>query len=109
MLTEPTSIRCYLHGVGLPIEPPLLGQAIINLPELQVSLNFNGTCRYGANDRTMVCGAKGTLVSEGPSHSARNNLKSLDPCFAALASAEGTHQGGIGAEDKRLRDCVTRW
>ena len=100
MLTEPTSIRCYLHGVWLPIEPPLLGQAIINLPELQISLNFNGNCRYGANDRTMVCGAKGTLVSEGPSHSARNNLKSLDPCFAALASADSRDPIKVGSVRK---------
>ena len=48
----------------------------------------------------MVCGAKGTLVSEGPSHSARNNLKSLDPCFAALASADSRDPIKVGSVRK---------
>ncbi len=130
------------HSKGQRSVPPLLGQVIIQYPELKVSLDFNGNCLYGGNDRTMVCGTQGTLVSEGPSfmdqrvtlfsekgkaspqlegvwmpdgmagtmgellcsieegreptHSARNNLRSLELCFAALASADSRVPVAIG-------------
>jgi len=134
------------HSKGQRSKPPLLGQVIINFPELKVSLNFNGNCRYGANDRTMISGSRGTLISEGPSlmdqqvvlitekgkaspplegvwmpdgmggamgellcsieedrepsHSARNNLKSLELCFAALASADSGRPIKVGSVRK---------
>lgn len=116
------------------MKPPMLAQATVDYPGAQVRLNFNGHVKYGQEDRTVVCGAFGTLRSFGPSlsqqtlvlhtaegdatvplqgtwftegfqgtmaellcaiedhrepaHSARNNLSSLELCFAALASAD---------------------
>jgi predicted dehydrogenase len=111
-----------------------MAQVIVDYPGAQAVLVFNGNCLQGASDRSVVCGSKGTLISDGPglmvqkvslvteagqalpdleghwfpegmagtmgellcaieenrepSHSARNNLKSLELCFAALASAD---------------------
>ena len=116
------------------MQPPMLAQVAIEFPGAQVGLDFNGLVRHGQEDRTVVCGSRGTLRSFGPSlseqtvvvhapeghgtvpltgtwfangfqgamgellcaieerrepiHGARENLRSLALCFAALASAD---------------------
>ncbi|RKX32442.1 MAG: gfo/Idh/MocA family oxidoreductase [Verrucomicrobia bacterium] len=131
---------------GQRAKPPLLAQVIVDYPGAQAVLVFNGNCLHGASDRSMVCGNKGTLISDGPglmdqtvtlvtesglaspslegqwfpegmggtmgellcaieedrepSHSARNNLKSLELCFAALASADSGKPVRVGAVRK---------
>jgi predicted dehydrogenase len=113
---------------------PLLAHALIDFPGAQASLLFRADTRSGAQDRTVLVGTGGTLISCGPnlneqtlqlstaqgiatptltgrwfddgfdgamsellcaveedrapSNSGRDNLKSLELCFAALASAE---------------------
>ena len=116
-------------------QPPALASAIIDYPDAQVRMSFNGHCALGEEDVTTVVGTKGTLRSRGPglndqpkmevylkegsvevplegswfelgfqgtmgellcaiegnrepNHSARDNLRSLELCFAALKSAE---------------------
>lgn len=115
------------------MRPPLLAQVAIDFAGAQVRMAFNGHVTAGQEDRTVVCGSKGTVRSFGPSlsvqtlelhteagtscfepkgtwfedgfqgamaellcaieegrepvHAARDNLKSLELCFAALASA----------------------
>ncbi|MDP3072567.1 MAG: Gfo/Idh/MocA family oxidoreductase [Opitutaceae bacterium] len=49
------------------MKPPMLGQVMIDYPGAQVRLNFNGHVRHGQEDRTVVCGSRGTLRSVGPS------------------------------------------
>lgn len=49
------------------MKPPMLGQVIVDYPGAQVRLNFNGHVRHGQEDRTVVCGSRGTLRSFGPS------------------------------------------
>ena len=119
---------------GQRMQPPILAHAAIDYEGAQVRLSFNGHVQIGQEDRTVVCGSRGTLRSFGPSlseqtiivhtadgtatpalagtwfthgfqgamgellcaieenrepgHSARNNLRSLALCFAALASAD---------------------
>jgi len=116
------------------IEPPLLGQALIEYESAQATLVFDAETTHGPLDTTVVVGSQGTLSSTGldlkkqtvtlttasgavrprlrgcwfddgfhgtmgellcaieddrePSNSARNNLKSLELCFAAVASSE---------------------
>ncbi len=114
--------------------PPLSGHAIVEYPHLQASIMLRGDAAFGPQDRTVIVGTKGTLVSCGPNindqtvtlytntgvavprlttkwfpdgfdgamsellcaieedrepyHSARDNLRSLSLCFAALQSAD---------------------
>jgi predicted dehydrogenase len=49
------------------MKPPMLAHVAIDYPGAQVRLNFNGHVRHGQEDRTVVCGALGTLRSSGPS------------------------------------------
>lgn len=44
----------------------MLAQAIITFDGGQAALLFDGTARFGAQDRTIVTGSGGTLASEGP-------------------------------------------
>jgi predicted dehydrogenase len=121
------------HVVGQQAKPPLLAQAVIEFDGGQASLFFNGTVSFGQEDRTVVAGTKGTIISRGPSlseqtvtlftadgcaqpklegtwfregfhgtmaellcaieeqrqpvNNARDNLRSLELCFAAIASS----------------------
>ncbi len=49
------------------MQPPMLGHVVIDYPGAQVRLNFNGHVQHGQEDRTVVCGSRGTLRSCGPS------------------------------------------
>jgi predicted dehydrogenase len=49
------------------MKPPMLGHVAIDYPGAQVRMNFNGHVRDGQEDRTVVCGRRGTLRSFGPS------------------------------------------
>lgn len=49
------------------MRPPILAHVAIDYPGAQVRLNFNGHVVHGQEDRTVVCGSKGTLRSFGPS------------------------------------------
>jgi predicted dehydrogenase len=44
----------------------LLGQVLVRFPRLTASLQFNGNTRFGPQDRSVIVGTQGTLVSEGP-------------------------------------------
>jgi predicted dehydrogenase len=49
------------------MKPPMLAQVAIDYDGAQVRLDFNGHVQHGQEDRTVVCGAAGTLRSFGPS------------------------------------------
>jgi predicted dehydrogenase len=49
------------------MKPPMLAQVAIDYPDAQVRLTFNGHVRFGQEDRTSICGSRGTLRSFGPS------------------------------------------
>ena len=49
------------------MKPPILAQAVIDYPGAQVRLAFNGHVHHGQEDRTVICGSRGTLRSFGPS------------------------------------------
>ena len=116
------------------MRPAILAQGAIDYPDAQVRLGFNGHVSYGQEDRTVICGSRGTLRSFGPSlseqtvelhtaegsarvplegtwfvngfhgamselicaieenrqpfNNARDNLRSLALCFAAMHSAD---------------------
>ena len=123
------------HQPGQVFKPPALASVIIEYPETQVRMSFNGHCTRGEEDTTTIVGTRGTLRSRGPSlneqpsmevflekgsgtvplqgcwfdsgfqgtmgellcaieddrppyHSAKNNLKTLELCFAARQSAD---------------------
>lgn len=122
------------RSAGQKIKPPSLAQVIVDYGDAQVRMSFNAQVKYGQEDRTTICGSRGTLRSFGPSfteqtvtlhteageasprlegnwfvngfqgtmaellcaiqenrepsNSARNNLRTLELCFAAIASAD---------------------
>ena len=52
----------------------MLAQVAIEYPGAQVRLAFNGLVRFGQEDRTVICGSRGTLRSAGPSLSTQTAL-----------------------------------
>lgn len=118
---------------GQRAKPPMLAQAIIEFEDGQASIVFNANVEHGQEDRTVIAGTEGTIISAGPSlseqtvtiytakgyakpmlegtwfregfhgamaellcaieesrepvNNARNNLRGLSLCFAAIASA----------------------
>ncbi|MHB8866809.1 MAG: Gfo/Idh/MocA family protein [Pirellulaceae bacterium] len=46
--------------------PPLSAQVLIEYPHAQASIVFRGDTRCGAQDRTVIVGTRGTLISSGP-------------------------------------------
>ena len=138
MMKDQNPIRIYASTVRHAHQcyaPPALASVIIDYPEAQVRISFNGHCTKGEEDTTTVVGTAGTLRSRGsglndqskieihlqngtthvpiqgswfesgfqgamsellcsieedrvPCHSARNNLKTLELCFAAEKSAK---------------------
>jgi predicted dehydrogenase len=55
------------RAVGQKMRPPMLAHVAIDYEGAQVRLNFNGHVVPGQEDRTVVCGTRGTLRSHGPS------------------------------------------
>ncbi|MCA9198975.1 MAG: Gfo/Idh/MocA family oxidoreductase [Planctomycetales bacterium] len=53
-------------AAGQTVKPPFLASVIIDYEGTQVRLSFNATVALGQEDRTIVCGTKGTLRSIGP-------------------------------------------
>jgi predicted dehydrogenase len=49
------------------MKPPILAQVAIDYADAQVRLAFNGHVKFGQEDRTVICGSRGTLRSFGPS------------------------------------------
>jgi predicted dehydrogenase len=52
---------------GQRAKPPMLAQAIIEFEDGQASISFNANVTHGQEDRTVVAGTEGTIVSVGPS------------------------------------------
>lgn len=53
-------------GVNQTAKPPLLNNAIVRYENAQASIVLSANTRFGQNDRTVIIGSEGTLVSEGP-------------------------------------------
>lgn len=121
------------RATGQLAQVPMLAQAVSEFDGGQASLFFNANVAHGQEDRTVVAGTTGTIISRGPSlseqtvtlytadgyaepklegtwfregfhgamaellcaieegrapvNNARGNLRSLELCFAAIASA----------------------
>ena len=121
------------RAVGQRAKAPMLAQAAIEFAGGLASLFFNANVAHGQEDRTVVAGTKGTIISRGPSlseqtvtlftaegcaqpaltgtwfregfhgamaellcaieeqrepaNNARDNLRSLELCFAAIESS----------------------
>jgi predicted dehydrogenase len=48
-------------------QPPLIASVLMEYTDTRVTLTFDADTRYGAEDRTVIRGTKGTLYSAGPS------------------------------------------
>jgi predicted dehydrogenase len=54
------------RAAGQSVRPPMMAQALVAFDGGQAALLFDGATRFGAEDRTIVAGSAGTLVSRGP-------------------------------------------
>jgi hypothetical protein len=54
------------RAAGQSVRPPMLANALVTFDGGQASLGFDGASRFGSEDRTIICGSKGTLKSVGP-------------------------------------------
>jgi predicted dehydrogenase len=52
---------------GQRAKPPMLAQAIVEFEDGQASIVFNANVEHGQEDRTVIAGTKGTIISAGPS------------------------------------------
>jgi predicted dehydrogenase len=73
----------YAKTKGQTIFPPLLAQALIEFDHAQASLSFDAETYFSPQDRTVIVGSKGTIVSAGA------DLKSQQ---VTLTTAEGVYQ-----------------
>ncbi len=55
------------RGTGQRAKPPMLAQAIMEFEDGQSSIIFNANVEHGQEDRTVIAGTEGTIVSAGPS------------------------------------------
>lgn len=55
------------HSPSQVAQPPMMASVLLEYPHTQVTFHFDADTRYGAEDRTVVRGIKGTLYSVGPS------------------------------------------
>lgn len=55
------------RAAGQRARPPMLAQAIIEFEDGQASIVFNANVEHGQEDRTVVAGTEGTIISAGPS------------------------------------------
>jgi predicted dehydrogenase len=54
------------HTISQRAIPPLSAHAVVEFPHAQASLVFRGDSVYASQDRTVIVGTKGTLISVGP-------------------------------------------
>lgn len=54
------------RAAGQYVRPPMLAEALVAFEGGQAALQFDGAARFGAEDRTFIAGAAGTLASRGP-------------------------------------------
>ena len=92
------------RAAGQSVRPPLLASASVTFDDAQASLVFDGAARYGAEDRTVVSGSDGLLVSRGP------DLSTQDVTLSTAAGIsrpklEGTWftEGFVGTMSALLR------
>jgi predicted dehydrogenase len=52
---------------GQRAKPPMMAQAIIEFEDGQASIVFNANVEHGQEDRTVIAGTEGAIVSAGPS------------------------------------------
>ena len=90
------------------VRPPMLAEALVSFDGGQGALQFDGAARFGAEDRTILTGSLGTLVSRGPDLS--NQVISLSTAAGiARPALEGTwfkegFRGTMGALLKAVED-----
>jgi predicted dehydrogenase len=62
-----TSVRASVaRAAGQSVRPALNGRVVVEYPGGLASLVFDGATRFGPNDRLVVTGSLGTIVSNGP-------------------------------------------
>jgi predicted dehydrogenase len=54
------------RAAGQEVRPPMLARAVVAFDGGQAALSFDGSARFGAEDRTYLGGSEGSLASRGP-------------------------------------------
>ena len=86
------------RAVGQQAQPPMLAQAVIEFEGGLASLFFNANVTHGQEDRTVVAGTHGTIVSCGPSLSEQTvTLFTAEGCAQPELSGTWFREGFHGA------------
>jgi predicted dehydrogenase len=95
-------------AAGQTPKPPLLAQALVEFPNGQAALLFDGATRQGPRDRTMITGTVGALESTGPDLG-RQQVTLTRAAGLARPALEGTwfNDGFAGAMGALLRAVET--
>ena len=85
-------------AVGQQANVPMLAQAVIEFDGGLASLFFNANVTHGQEDRTVVAGTKGTIISRGPSLSEQTvTLFTAEGCAQPELSGTWFREGFHGA------------
>jgi predicted dehydrogenase len=92
------------RAIGQRAESPMLAQVLIEFDGARAAMLFNADVTFGQEDRTVIAGTKGTLVSSGPGLSEQTVTLHTEAGIAQPA-LEGTwfREGFHGAMGELLR------
>lgn len=83
---------------GQRAKPPMMAQAIIEFEDGQASIIFNANVERGQEDRTVIAGTLGTIVSAGPSLSEQSiTIYTAEGQARPLLEGEWFREGFHGA------------
>jgi predicted dehydrogenase len=71
VMGDRTATRVYASMAlahGQKAKPPLLAQALVEYPDAQATIGFDGSTPFGKWDHTEVIGSAGTMIAQGPDY-----------------------------------------
>jgi predicted dehydrogenase len=104
-----TSVRAIrARAPGQKPKPPLLAEALVEFPDGQAALLFDGATKFGPRDRTIITGTEGTLESQGP-NLGQQQVTFTNAAGFARPTLEGTwfNDGFVGAMGALLQAIET--
>jgi predicted dehydrogenase len=91
-------------AAGQSVRPPMLAQALVEFDGGHAALLFDGAAPFGAEDRTVITGSRGTLASVGPELDSQTVVLTNEVGRASPA-LHGTwfHEGFVGTMSAVLK------
>ena len=88
---------------GQRAKPPMLAQAIMEFEDGQASIVFNANVEHGQEDRTVIAGTEGVIISAGPSLSEQSiTIHTAEGHARPMLEGEWFREGFHGAMGELL-------